>query len=120
MAVDFAPGYPCYRPGDGAAKWLRSGEIDAALVVGSAGGLPTAVARGLGPIPTVAIGPGASGAVFNPAVAIDTGVAGIHEGGMAFRMDDVPLPLRAALEGSTTALRALTVVRALDARLAAR
>jgi hypothetical protein len=39
---------------------------------------------------------------------------------MAFRMDDVPLPLRAALEGSTTALRALTVVRALDARLAAR
>jgi formylmethanofuran dehydrogenase subunit B len=120
MAVDFAPGYPCYRPRDGAAKWLRSGEIDAALVVGSAGGLPTAVAGGLVAVPTVVIGPGASAAVFNPAVAIDTGVAGIHEGGTAFRMDDVPLPLRAALDGVTPALRALTVVRALDAQLAGR
>jgi len=120
MAVDFAPGYPCYRPGDGAAVWLGRGEIDAALVVGSAARVPTAVAHGLGAVPTVVIGPRASTAPFKSAVAIDTGVAGIHEGGTAFRMDDVPLPLRPALQGVVPALSALTVVRALGERLAGR
>lgn len=120
MAVDFSPGHPLYRPHDGAAARLRRREIDAALVVGSASGLPTAVAQGLAAMPAAAIGPRASAAPFNPMVAIDTGVAGIHEGGTAFRMDDVPLPLRAALHGVTPALSAVTVVRALGERLAAR
>jgi formylmethanofuran dehydrogenase subunit B len=120
MAVDFAPGYPCYRPGDGAAVWLRRREIDAALVVGSAAGLPTAVAHALAAVPTVVIGPAASTAPFKPAVAVDTGVAGIHDGGTAFRMDEVALPLRAALQGSVPVLPALTVVRALGDRLAGR
>ena len=120
MAVDFAPGYPCYRPRDGAAVWLQRREIDAALVVGSAVHLPAAVARGLAAVPAVVIGPGASATPFKPAVAVDTGVAGIHENGTAFRMDDVPLPLRAALHGVAPALPALTVVRALGERLAGR
>ena len=120
MAVDFAPGYPSYRPRDGAAVWLRRREIDAALVVGSAARLPAAVADGLATVPAVVIGPGASAATFKPAVAVDTGTAGIHESGTAFRMDDVPLPLRAALHGVAAPLPALTVVRALGARLAAR
>jgi len=47
-------------------------------------------------------------------VAIDTGVAGIHEGGTAFRMDDLALPLRPALSGPAVAT---DVVRALAARL---
>jgi hypothetical protein len=42
-------------------------------------------------------------------------VPGIHEAGTALRMDDVPLPLRAALEGPPAAL---DVVRALAQRLA--
>src|SRR2546427_5606339 len=37
-----------------------------------------------------------------------------HEGGIAFRMDDVPLPLRPALSGPSVAA---DVVRALAARL---
>ena len=118
MAVDFAPGYPSYRPRDGAAAWLGRREIDAALVIGSAARLPAAIAQGLAAVPTMAIGPGASAAAFTPAVAIDTGVAGIHESGTAFRMDDVPLPLRAALPGIVPALT--TVVRALAERLASR
>ena len=48
---------------------------------------------------------------------IDTGVAGIHEGGTAFRMDDVPLPLRAPVPGPPVAAQ---VVRALAQRIAAR
>ena len=114
FAVDFAPGYPCYRPHAGAAVLLARGEIDVALLVGSPAGVPQDVAATLGQVTTIAIGPRASAASFRPKVAIDTGVAGIHEGGTAFRMDDLALPLRPALSGPSVAA---DVVRALAARL---
>ena len=120
MAVDFAPGYPCYRPRDGAGALLARGEVDVALVVGAAGLLSRDVARDLARTKVIVIGPGATTSDLHAAVAVDTGVAGIHESGTAFRMDDVPLKLRAALEGVTPALRAVNVVRALDDRLARR
>jgi formylmethanofuran dehydrogenase subunit B len=44
-------------------------------------------------------------------VAVDTGVAGIHEGGTAFRMDDVPLPLRPALTDTKVPSAAATLRR---------
>src|SRR5439155_1357583 len=56
----------------------------------------------------------ASAATFQPAVTIDTELAGVHEGGRTFRMDDVPLPLRPALEAPHGAL---VTVRALRERL---
>jgi formylmethanofuran dehydrogenase subunit B len=115
FAVDFAPGHPSFRPHAGAAVLLSRGEIDAALVVGSPAGVPRAVAAALAAVATITIGPRASGAAFRPKVAIDTGVAGIHEGGTAFRMDDVALPLRPALAGPPGAA---DLVRALAARLA--
>lgn len=113
-AVDFGRGYPSYRPHDGAAALVARREIDATLVIGSPGSVPERVARGLASVPTVAIGPYASAAAFEPAVAVDTGVAGIHEGGMAFRMDDVPLPLRPSVAGPPVAA---VVVRDLATRL---
>ncbi|MEX2156393.1 MAG: hypothetical protein WD773_06095 [Gemmatimonadales bacterium] len=102
-AVDFGRGYPSYRPHDGAAALVARREIDATLVIGLPGSVPESVARGLASVATVAIGPFASAAAFEPAVAVDTGVAGIHEGGMAFRMDDVPLPLRPSVAGPPAA-----------------
>lgn len=117
FAVDFARGYPSYRPHAGAAPLLAAREIDAALVVGAPATLPDAIAQGLATVGTIVLGPRASAASFHPTVVIDTGVAGIHEGGTAFRMDDIPLPLRPALEGSRTAL---ATVRALRAQLAGR
>lgn len=117
FAVDFGRGAPTYRPHGGtAAELLARGEVDAALVVGAPGTLPEGVARGLAGVVTIAIGPRASAAVFQPAIAVDTGVAGIHEGGTAFRMDDVPLPLRPALDGAHSAA---TTLRQLRARLEA-
>jgi formylmethanofuran dehydrogenase subunit B len=113
-AVDFGRGYPSYRPHDGAAALVARREIDATLVIGAPGSVPQSVARGLASVATVAIGPHASAAAFKPAVAVDTGVAGIHEGGMAFRMDDVPLPLRPSVAGPPAAA---VVVRDLAARL---
>jgi len=64
---------------------------------------------------TVVVGPAATAATC--AIAIDTGVAGIHEGGTAFRMDDVPLSLRAPVPGPRVAA---DVVRDLAQRIAAR
>jgi formylmethanofuran dehydrogenase subunit B len=40
-------------------------------------------------------------------VAIDTGVAGIHEDGTGYRMDEVPLSLRSPLEGPRSAAETL-------------
>ena len=111
FAVDFAPGYPSYRPRPGAIGLLAVGELDAALVIGSPASLPEPMATGLAPLVTVAIGPRVSAASFQPAVAVDTGVAGIHEGGTAFRMDDVPLPLRPVLTGPPTTAGALRSLR---------
>jgi len=111
FAVDFAPGYPSYRPRPGAIGLLAVGELDAALVIGSPASLPEPMATGLAPLVTVAIGPRVSAASFKPAVAVDTGVAGIHEGGTAFRMDDVPLPLRPVLTGPPTAAGTLRSLR---------
>src|SRR5439155_1117638 len=81
FAVDFAPGYPSYRPRPGAIGLLAVGELDAALVIGSPASLPEPMATGLAPLVTVAIGPRVSAASVKPAVAVDTGVAGIHAGG---------------------------------------
>jgi formylmethanofuran dehydrogenase subunit B len=103
-AVDFARGYPRYRPHDtGIARVVR-GEIDAAVVIGSAA-LPPATLASLARVPCAVIGPRASESTLPDVVAaIDTAIAGIHEGGTAVRMDDVPLPLRAALSGPPAAL----------------
>ncbi len=111
FAVDCAAGFPTYRPHAGAAALLAAGEIDAALVVGSPASVPESLVGALTRLPSIAIGPRASAASFKPAVAVDTGVAGIHEGGTAFRMDDVPLPLRPPLAGPPTAAGALRSLR---------
>ena len=112
FAVDFARGAPRYRPAGGRAEALLAGnEVDAALVIGTPATIPGPVADGLGRIPVAAIGPRASTSAVRPVVAIDTGVAGIHEGGTAFRMDDVSLPLRASLAGLRAALDVLHALR---------
>jgi formylmethanofuran dehydrogenase subunit B len=44
-------------------------------------------------------------------IAIDTGVAGVHEAGTALRMDDVPLPLEAILPGPPSAASVIDALR---------
>ncbi len=117
LAVDFASGVPRYRPHERAATLLERGEVDGALIAGSPLALPVRVTRGLGSVRVAVIGPRASAAPFAPAVIVDTGVAGIHEAGMAFRMDDVPLPLAAVLPGPHAATSVLTALRARLARV---
>jgi formylmethanofuran dehydrogenase subunit B len=85
-------------------------ERQAALVLGSAASLPDLLRDLLSRIPCVVIGPQASESTF-ASVAIDTGVAGIHEGGTALRMDEVPLPLRPALAAPIGAAAAASALR---------
>jgi formylmethanofuran dehydrogenase subunit B len=115
-AVDFARGHPRYRPYDGTASArLARGEVDAVLVVGSAALVPADVLSMMARVPAAIVGPRASESALSGGDAvIDCGVAGIHESGMAMRMDDVPLPLRALVAGPPPAA---VLVRALSERI---
>ncbi len=105
FAVDHSRGSPRYTPEDRGLDRLVRGAFRAALIVGAPSFRPE-TASALQSIDTVRIGPGATRA--GPArVAIDTGVAGIHEGGTAYRMDDVPLPLRPPLTGQRSTVETL-------------
>jgi formylmethanofuran dehydrogenase subunit B len=115
-AVDFARGVPQYRPYDGTCgAQLSSGASDAVLVIGSAALLPAALVASIGRARCAVIGPRATeGPLAACEAAIDTGVAGIHDAGMAVRMDDLPVPLRQVVGGPP---RAADVIGALRARL---
>jgi formylmethanofuran dehydrogenase subunit B len=111
FGVNLARGIPEYAPGDRGLQSLGTGKFGAALVVGT----PDFDKRALSKLgDTVVIGPRASQSPFQARVAIDTGVAGIHEGGTGYRMDEVPLGLRPPL---TTRRPAVEMLRALGARL---
>jgi formylmethanofuran dehydrogenase subunit B len=115
-AVEFTRGYPRYRPHDGTASArLDAGQIDAVVVVGAATAIPDGLAARMAGDATIVIGPRATESrLSRRGVAIDTGIPGIHEGGTALRMDDVPVPLRAALEGPPATE---AIVRALTGRI---
>jgi formylmethanofuran dehydrogenase subunit B len=113
MAVDFSRGAPRYRPFDGAAHHLASRrEVDAVLIAGRLDDVPAGVAELVTTVPSVLIGPGASAARLGPrSVAIDTGVAGVHDAGTALRLDDVPLPVRSVVTGPPSAARVVKALR---------
>ena len=104
FSVNLARGYPRFNPGEfSVPDMLERREGDACLLVGSEGVArfsPSAVAR-LHGIPTIALGLShrrlnhlAHGSSFT------TAVYGVHRPGTAYRMDEVPIPLRAFLPTS--------------------
>jgi formylmethanofuran dehydrogenase subunit B len=116
MSVDFSRGIPRYQPEDATLARLTRGAIDAALIVGSSSAIPEVIAKALGGVPTILIGPRASESAINASIRVDTGVASIHESGIAFRTDDLPLPLRAVLP---TPRDTASLLRALGTAIAA-
>lgn len=119
IAVSYRDGAPRYAPASRGLAWAVAGGAGAILVAGAAASLGDLLAEVAAGTPAVVVGPLASEAPFPTRVAIDTGMAGIHEGGTAYRMDDVPLPLRPPLEGPRSAAESLELllgaVRARDA-----
>jgi len=100
FSVNLCRGYPRYNPGEYSAnELLERGEVDACLFVGSEGIAPmSAPARArLRHLPTVTL----DHPTVEPAIAahirFTTGVYGIHLPGTAYRMDEVPIPLRPVL-----------------------
>ncbi|MEO8881679.1 MAG: hypothetical protein ABI446_14895 [Gemmatimonadaceae bacterium] len=116
MAIDFAAGYPRYKPEHASLPRLLHGAIDVALVIGSTAAIPRLVLDALRGVRTIVIGPRASESTLGTGIRIDTGVAGIHESGIALRTDDLPLPLRALLP---TPRDTASVLTALGAAIAA-
>ena len=109
FAVDYSGGYPRYTPGERGLALLAEGRYAAVLIAGSPV-VDDATASALARISTIVIGPRASQARFTPRVAIDTGVAGIHEDGTGYRMDEVPLSLRPSLAGPRSAAETLVAL----------
>jgi formylmethanofuran dehydrogenase subunit B len=100
FAVNLARGYPRYNPGEYSAnELLERGEVDACLLVGSEScrELSPAAKRALGQIPTIALDYPNASAALDATVQITTAIYGIHAAGTAYRMDEVPIPLRQLL-----------------------
>ena len=93
FALDYSRGYPRYVPTSAPA--FADQTFRALLVIGSVPNSPPPRALASA---TLVIAPNASASSLQPHIAIDTGVAGIHEGGTAYRMDEVPLQLRPPLQ----------------------
>ncbi len=100
FSVNLSRGYPRYSPGEYSAnETLANREPDVALLVGSnriADFEPVALAH-LRSIPTILLDNPLAEPVWTPTVRFHTAVYGIHRAGTAYRMDDVPIPLRPSL-----------------------
>jgi formylmethanofuran dehydrogenase subunit B len=100
FSVNLGRGYPRFNPGEFTAHdLLLRGEVDACLLVGSFGVRrfsPQAVAN-LQRIPTIVLDPPTMESLTPPTVRITTAIPGVHLAGTAYRMDEIPIPLRTLL-----------------------
>ena len=100
FAVNFARGYPRYNPVEfSAPDMLARGEIDACVFVGSetTADFPEKAMAHLRQIPIIALESPATQTAVPVAVRFTTAVYGVHRPGTAYRMDEVPIPLRVLL-----------------------
>lgn len=100
FSVNLARGYPRYNPGEfSAQEMLERGDVDACLLVGSEGVTrfsESAMAH-LRRIPTIVLDYPTVESFIEPTIRFTTAVYGIHHPGTAYRMDGIPIPLRAFL-----------------------
>ena len=100
FGVNLARGYPRYNPGEFTGPdMLARGEVDACVVVNSdtAADLPPAALEHLRRIPVIVLDSPGEVAVVPAAVKFTTAVYGVHRTGTAYRMDEVPIPLKVLL-----------------------
>jgi formylmethanofuran dehydrogenase subunit B len=100
FGVSFNRGYPRFNPGEfTTVDLLVRGEADAALIISAdpAANFPQAAIDHLQRIPTIVLDPHPSATTRIARVAFTTAAYGINVAGTVYRMDDVPIRLRAAL-----------------------
>jgi formylmethanofuran dehydrogenase subunit B len=103
FSVNLSRGYPRYDPDEySAAQMLQRGEVDACLLVGSesVSQMPADAVDRLRSIPTIVLDHPTVAPSIEPTVRFTTAVYGIHLPGTAYRMDEVPIPLRQVLPSS--------------------
>jgi formylmethanofuran dehydrogenase subunit B len=96
-AVNFSRGFPRYNPGEFTAnELLARGEVDACLLVGSESVslLSAAAQAALQRMETIVLEYPHVEVQLLSTVRFTTAVYGIHAPGTAYRMDEVPIPLR--------------------------
>jgi formylmethanofuran dehydrogenase subunit B len=101
FGVNLSRGYPRFNPGEfSTIDLLIRGDADAALVLGADPGatMPQPCIDNLARIPTIVLDPKVTHTSKLARVHITTAVTGISAGGTAYRMDEIPLPLRPALK----------------------
>jgi formylmethanofuran dehydrogenase subunit B len=100
FSVNLARGYPRFNPGEFTAHdlLLRS-EVDACLLVGSFGvrRFSAEAIANLRRIPTIVLDPPTMESLTPPTVRFTTAIPGVHVPGTAYRMDEIPIPLRTLL-----------------------
>ncbi|MFM7865699.1 MAG: formylmethanofuran dehydrogenase subunit B, partial [Planctomycetaceae bacterium] len=97
FSVSLTRGYPRYGPGEYSAEnLLAAGEPDCVVLVGGerVPRFSEAARRHLDSVPVILLDPVFAEVHVRPAVRFRTAVYGIHRRGTAYRMDEVPVPLR--------------------------
>jgi formylmethanofuran dehydrogenase subunit B len=118
FSVSLARGYPRFNPGEFTAHdLLLRDEVDACLLVGSFGvrRFASEAIANLRKIPTIVLDPPTTESLTPPTVRITTAIPGVHVAGTAYRMDEIPIPLRTLLPTPYPA--DAEVLRALAGRL---
>src|SRR5207237_6992525 len=101
FGVNLARGYPRFNPGEfSTIDLLIRGDCDAALVLGADPGatMPQPAIDHLARIPTIVMDPKVTHTSKLACVHFTTAATGISAPGTAYRMDEIPLPLRPALK----------------------
>ena len=101
FGIHFGRGYPRFNPGEWTTVDLLSrGETDAAMFIATdpASNFPQAARNHMNEIPVICLDPKNSMTAQIATVAFTTATYGINTPGTVYRMDDIPIPLRPALE----------------------
>lgn len=101
FGINFSRGYPRYNPGEfSTIDLLVRGDADAALILGADPGatMPQPCIDHLARIPTIVMDPKITHTSRLARVHFTTAATGISAPGTAYRMDEVPLPLRPPLK----------------------
>jgi formylmethanofuran dehydrogenase subunit B len=101
FGINLSRGYPRFNPGEfSTVDLIVRGDNDAALVLGADPGatMPQPGIDHLARIPTIVLDPKVTHTSRLARVHITTAVTGISAPGTSYRMDEVPLPLRPALQ----------------------
>ena len=101
FAVDFSLGFPWYNPGESSlAEILMRQESDAVLAVASdpVAGLPKNAVEHLVKNPLIVIDPHLNATSLMADVVFPCAIVGIEMEGTAYRMDNVPLPLKKVVQ----------------------